>query len=179
MDMMAIRRRVLMASKKKEYIKFEFALDGSIYNFDTVFPTDNFSILAEVPPVVPSVANTNYLFMTSSNAANTNKYFQIGFYRTYYYFDIGGIRQAYGVESGYLKEQSHRYGASVSNGKSRRVCDNSAVLVKSSVIENAGTIIGNSNSRNQAEPNTVTAYLYNRVLTDAELQNYTQNGILP
>ena len=169
----------MLASKKKEYIKLEFALDGSIYNFDTVFPNDNFSILAEVPPVVPSVANTSYLFMTSSNSSNSNEYFNLGFYRTYYYFDIGGGRKSYNVNSGYLKEQSHRFGASISNGEARRLCDNSAVSVKSSVIENAGTIIGNTNKRNQAEPNTVTAYLYNRVLTDAELQNYAQNGILP
>lgn len=169
----------MLASKKKEYIKLEFALDGSIYNFDTVFPNDNFSILAEVPPVVPSVANTSYSFMTSSNTTISERYFNIGFYRTYYYFDIGGIRHSYRVDSGYLKKQSHRFGASVSNGESRQFCDNSAVFVKSSVIENAGTIIGNTNSRNQAEPNTVVAYLYNRVLTDAELQNYTQNGILP
>lgn len=179
MDMMAIRRRVMMASKKKEYIKLEFALDGSIYNFDTVSPTDNFSILAEVPPVVPFEANTGYLFMTSSNSSNSNRYFNLGFYRTYYHFDIGGSRGVYFMNDGYLKEQSHRFGASISNGQSRKFCDNSEVSVKSSAIENAGTIIGNSNRRNQAEPNIVVAYLYNRVLTDAELQNYTQNGILP
>ena len=169
----------MLASKKKEYIKLELALDGSIYNFDTVFPNDNFSILAEVPPVVPSGANTSYSFMASSNTTSSARYFNIGFYRTYYYFDIGGSRHSYRVDSGYFKKQSHRFGASVSNGESRQFCDNSAVFVKSSVIENAGTIIGNSNRRNQEEPNTVTAYLYNRVLTDAELQNYTQNGILP
>ena len=168
----------MLASKKKEYIKLEFALDGRIYNFNTVLPTDNFSILAEVPPVVPSVARTNYLFMTSSNSSNSLKYLHLGFYRTYYHLDIGKQRQPYYSDE-YLKEQSHRFGASVSNGESRQFCDNSAVHVKSSVIENAGTIIGNSNRRNQEEPNTVTAYLYNRVLTDAELQNYTQNGILP
>lgn len=168
----------MLASKKKEYIKLEFALDGSIYNFNTVFPTDNFSILAEVAPVVPSAASIGYLFMTSSNSSNSLRYFNLGFYHTYYYLDIGKQRMAYNSDE-YLKEQSHRFGASVSNGESRRFCDNSAVSVKSSVIENAGTIIGNSNRRNQAEPNTVTAYLYNRVLTDAELQNYTQNGILP
>jgi hypothetical protein len=179
MDMMAIRRRVLMASKKKERIKFEFALDGSIHNFDTVFPNDNFSILAEVPPVVPSAANTAIQFVQSSNTTNYTRYFTIGFYQTYYYFDTGGSRQAWSVNSGYLKEQSHRFGASISNGQSRKCCDNSVVVVKNTVIENAGTIIGNYNKRNQAEPNTVTVYLYNRVLTDVELQNYTQNGILP
>jgi len=163
-----------MASEKKEYIKLEFALNGSIYNFDTVFPTDNFSILIEIPPI-----NTNLMIMTASNSSNSNKYFNLGFYTTYFYLDIGKKRWTYNVKDGYLKEQSHRFGASVSNGESRRVCDNSSVIVKSSVIENAGTIIGNSNRHNQAEPNTVTAYLYNRVLTDAELQNYTQNGILP
>ena len=179
MDMMAIRRRVLMASKKKQYEKIGFVLDGNIHNFDIVFPNDNFSILIEIPPVVPSEAGTSYLFMTSSNSSNFARYFNLGFYMTYYYLDIGKQRMAYNVGSGYLKEQSHRFGASVSNGEARRFCDNSTVSVKSSVIENAGTIIGNSNIRNQAEPNTVTAYLYNRVLTDAELQNYTQNGILP
>lgn len=179
MDLMDIRRRLMMASEKKEYIKLEFALNRSIYNFDTVFPTDNFSILAEVPPVVPSAANTNVLFMTSSNTTGSVRYFNLGFYMTYYYLDIGKYRQAYNVNEGYLKEQLHRFGASISNGQSRRFCDNSKVFVRDSVIENAGTIIGNVNHRNQAEPNTVVTYLYNRVLTDAELQNYTQNGILP
>ena len=171
----------MLASKKKEYIKFEFALDGSIYNFDTVFPTDNFSILAEVPPVVSSVAGTSCVFMTSSNTTDSARYFNIGLYRThrYYYFDIGMSRRKYDVVSGYLKEQSHRFGASVSNGRSRKFCDNSEVFVASSVIENPGTIRGNTDSRNQAEPNTVVAYLYTRVLTDAELQNYTRNGIIP
>lgn len=179
MDMMAFRRRVLMASKKKQYEKIEYPLDGNIHNFDIVFPNDNFSILIEIPPVVPSVANTNYLFMTSSNSSNSVKYFNLGFYMKFYYLDIGKQRNTFNVDGGYLKEQSHRFGASVSNGESRRFCDNSAVFVKSSAIEDAGTIIGNSHRRNQAEPNTVTAYLYNRVLTDGELQNYTQNGILP
>ena len=177
MDLMGIRRGLMMGQKTKQYKKIEFALDGAVHNFSDTVPNDNFSMLISIPPIIND-ATLNFLYMSSTNSTNSLRYFQLGVYRTYYYLDVGKGRRPFGVDT-HPTSQSHRFAFSVSNGQSHRCCDNTAIYVSPSDINNAGTIICNQNKKNQLESNLVTAYLYDRALTDSELQNFTQNGILP
>ena len=177
MDLMAIRRGLMMGQKAKQYKKIEFALDGVAHNFSDTVPNDNFSMLISIPPIIND-ATPIFLYMSSTNSTNSLRYFRFGVYRTYYYLDVGKQRAAYNFPD-YPASQSHRFAFSVSNGQSHKCCDNSDIIVKNSDIDNAGNIICNQNRKNALESNLVTAYLYDRALTDSELQNFTQNGILP
>lgn len=184
MDMMQLRRNLLMMQKKKIlYRQFSFTLDGQTHTSDFTVPMDNFTILIIMPAFS---ARPNGAFVDAS--AGT-KYLRFGYYAQYIYCDVGERRVYQYESSGHdytlptRVSIAHEDGGNVfyrqnnANKTATWSMGTGSSNVNFDGLTSFGNLIGNTSKRNTGEQFNV--YVYDHKITDTEIDNYINNGIIP